>query len=174
MQRPAAVLFDRDGTLVEDVPYNGDPNRVAPMPGAREAIERLRTAGIPTAVVSNQSGIARGLLTSEQVEAVQRRIESALGPLGPWLYCPHGPDDGCGCRKPEAGLVLRAAAALGVPPERCVVVGDIGSDAEAAKAAGARAILVPTDRTRPEELAAADAIAPDLPAAVERLLGPVA
>ncbi|MBD0347989.1 MAG: HAD-IIIA family hydrolase [Thermoleophilia bacterium] len=170
-ERPGAVLFDRDGTLVQDVPYNGDPGRVTVMPGAREAVDRLRAAGIPTAVVSNQSGVARGLLTREQVEAVNRRIESVLGPLGPWLYCTHGPDEGCGCRKPAPGLVLRAAETLGVAPERCVVVGDIGSDVEAARAAGARAILVPTERTRRDEVAAADEVAPDLPSAVERLLG---
>ena len=169
--RPAAVLFDRDGTLVEDVPYNGDPRRVKVVRGAREAVDRLRAAGIPTAVVSNQSGVARGLITAEQVDAVNRRIESVLGPLGPWLYCTHGPDAGCNCRKPAPGLVLRAAEALGVAPERCVVVGDIGADVEAATAAGARAILVPTERTRREEVAAAEEVAPDLQAAIDRLLG---
>jgi histidinol-phosphate phosphatase family protein len=171
---PAAVLFDRDGTLVEDVPYNGDPERVRPAAGAREALERLRAAGVPTAVVSNQSGVARGLLSSAQVEAVNRRIEEVLGPLGPWLVCPHGPDDGCECRKPEPGLVLRAAEALGVPPERCAVVGDIGADVEAARAAGARAVLVPNERTLPEEVAAAPEVAPDLRTAVARLLGEAA
>src|SRR6185312_8681525 len=70
---PHAVLFDRDGTLVVDVPYNGDPARVEPVPGARAALDRLRAAGIPTAVVSNQSGIGRGLLEPAQVEAVNRR-----------------------------------------------------------------------------------------------------
>ena len=170
-ERPAAVLFDRDGTLVEDVPYNGDPRLVTVTPGAREAVDRLRAAGIPTAVVSNQSGVARGLITREQVDTVNRRIESLLGPLGPWLYCTHGPDDGCACRKPAPGLVLRAAEALGVEPERCVLVGDIGADVEAARAAGARAILVPTERTRRDEVAAADEVAPDLTSAVERLLG---
>ena len=168
---PQAVLFDRDGTLVADVPYNGDPDRVAPMPGAREALDRLRAAGVPLAVVSNQSGVARGLVTMEQVDEVNRRVEALLGPLGPWIVCPHGPDDGCECRKPAAGLVLRAADALGVDPARCAVVGDIGSDVEAARAAGARAVLVPTERTRREEVAAAPEVAPDLPSAVDLLLG---
>jgi histidinol-phosphate phosphatase family protein len=168
---PAAVLFDRDGTLVVDAPYNGDPLRVTPMPGAREALERLRAAGVRTAVVSNQSGVGRGLLTMQAVDAVNRRIEELLGPLGPWLVCPHHPDDGCTCRKPAPGLILRAAEALGVEPERCAVVGDIGTDVQAASAAGARSILVPTPRTRPEEIAAAAEVAPDLPAAVELLLG---
>jgi len=168
--RPAAVLFDRDGTLVVDVPYNGDPDRVEPMPAARAALDRLRAAGIPTAVVSNQSGVAHGLLSPGDVERVNHRIEELLGPLGPWAWCPHGPDDGCACRKPAPGLVLRAASELGVDPAGCVVVGDIGADVDAAHAAGARAVLVPTPRTRPEEIAAAPEVARDLEDAVERLL----
>jgi histidinol-phosphate phosphatase family protein len=168
---PAAVLFDRDGTLVEDVPYNGDPALVRPMPGAPAAIDRLRSAGVPTAVVSNQSGVARGLLTPDDVAAVNRRVEELLGPLGPWAWCPHGPADGCDCRKPAPGLILRAAAELGVDPQRCAVIGDIGADVEAARAAGARAVLVPTARTRVEEVAAAPEVAPDLEAAMDLLLG---
>jgi histidinol-phosphate phosphatase family protein len=168
---PEAVLLDRDGTLVVDVPYNGDPARVQAMPGARPALDRLRAAGVRLAVVSNQSGIARGLLTEHEVAAVNRRVEELLGPLGPWCVCPHGPDDGCGCRKPAPGLVLEAAARLGVEPERCAVVGDIGSDVEAARAAGARGVLVPTARTRREEAAAAPERGASLQEAVDLLLG---
>jgi histidinol-phosphate phosphatase family protein len=169
---PKAVLFDRDGTLVADVPYNGDPERVVVMPGAREAVERLRAAGVATAVVSNQSGVARGLIRVEQVEAVNRRVEELLGPLGPWMVCLHGPGDGCRCRKPGPGLIEAAAGALGVEPGECVVIGDIGADVEAARAAGARAVLVPTAVTRAEEVAAAPEVAADLVAAVELVLGP--
>jgi histidinol-phosphate phosphatase family protein len=169
--RLGAVLFDRDGTLVADVPYNGDPGRVALMPGAREAVERVRAAGVPTAVVSNQSGVGRGYLRVEQVEAVNRRVEELLGPLGPWLVCVHGPGDGCGCRKPAPGLIEAAAGALGVEARDCVVIGDIGADVEAARAAGARAVLVPTPVTRVEEVVAAPAVAPDLLRAVELVLG---
>jgi histidinol-phosphate phosphatase family protein len=165
------VLLDRDGTLVVDVPYNGDPDRVVPVPGARQALDRLRGAGIPLAVVSNQSGVGRGLLEPGQVDAVNRRVEELLGPLGPWLVCPHGPDDGCPCRKPRPGLVEAAAAAVGVPPSRCAVIGDIGADMAAARAAGARGVLVPTAATRAEEVAAAPEVAADLPAAVDLLLG---
>jgi histidinol-phosphate phosphatase family protein len=171
---PQAVLLDRDGTLVVDVPYNGDPDAVRPMPGAAEALARLRAAGIDTAVVSNQSGIGRGLLSNDGVAAVNRRVEELLGPLGPWLVCPHSPDAGCDCRKPAPGLVLRAAELLGADPRRCAVIGDIGADVEAARAAGARGILVPTAITRPHEIAAAPEVAPDLPAAVDLLLGEAA
>jgi histidinol-phosphate phosphatase family protein len=168
--RPQAILFDRDGTLVVDVPYNGDPERVQPMPGARAALDRVRAAGVRVGVVSNQSGIARGLLTRDEVDRVNLRAEALLGPLGPVEVCPHGPEDGCDCRKPAPGMVLRAAARLGVPAERCAVVGDIGADVEAARAAGARGVLVPTGRTRREEVAAAAEVAPDIESAVRLLL----
>ena len=171
IERPHAVLFDRDGTLVRDVPYNGAPERVVPMPDARVALDRLRAAGIPLAVVSNQSGVARGLITSDEVDAVNRRVEELLGPLGPWAVCVHHPAAGCDCRKPAPGLVRQAAAKLGVDPACCVVIGDIGSDVEAARAAGARAILVPTPKTRRDEIEAAPEVEPTLLAAVERLLG---
>lgn len=168
--RPLAVLLDRDGTLVVDVPYNGDPGQVRPMPEAVEAMGRLRAAGVVTAVVSNQSGIARGVLTRDQVDAVNAKVVALLGPIGPFFICPHGPDDGCACRKPAPGLVLEAAAALGVPPSSCALVGDIGADVVAGRAAGVRAILVPTPQTRREEIAAAPEVVADLMAAVELLL----
>jgi len=165
------VLFDRDGTLVVDVPYNGDPARVRLMPGAREAVRSLHARGVPMAVVSNQSGVARGLLGMAEVEAVNRRVEELLGvAFALWAVCPHGPADGCPCRKPAPGLVHRAARHIGVAPGDCAVIGDIGADMGAAAAAGARAVLVPTPVTRPEEVRAAPAVAPDLGGAL-RLLG---
>lgn len=167
---PEAVLFDRDGTLVVDVPYNGDPDRVRPVPGARAALDRLREAGLPLAVVSNQSGVARGLLTSEQVAAVNARVAELLGPFDAVLVCEHGPDDGCACRKPRPGLVVEAARRLGVDPLQCVLVGDIGTDVEAGLAAGARPVLVPTAVTRQEEVAVAPEVASDLEAAVDLVL----
>ena len=166
-----AVLLDRDGTLIVDVPYNGDPDRVTPMPGARAALDRLRAAGVHLAVISNQSGVARGLITPEQVDGVAERVEHLLGPVGPWLVCPHGPNDLCGCRKPAPGLVRQAAEKLGVAPADCVVIGDVGSDVEAARAAGARAILVPTEATRPDEVDSAPEVARDLERAVDLVLG---
>jgi HAD superfamily hydrolase (TIGR01662 family) len=102
---------------------------------------------------------------------VNRQIERLLGPLGPWSVCVHGPDDGCACRKPRPGLIRDAARRLGVDVRRCVVIGDIGSDIDAAHAAGARAVLVPTAVTRREEIAAAPVVADDLVHAVELALG---
>lgn len=169
---PEAVLFDRDGTLVADVPYNGDPELVALMPSARAAVTAVRERGIPVGVVSNQSGVARGLLTYPQVEAVRRRVEELLGPFAVWAVCPHGPDDGCACRKPAPGLVLAACDRLGVRARHTVVIGDIGTDMAAARAAGARGVLVPTTVTRREEVAAADSVADDLLGAVRLVLGP--
>lgn len=168
---PAAVLFDRDGTLVVDVPYCADPDLVTPVPAARPALTLLRAAGVPVGVVTNQSGIARGLLSREQADAVNRRVERLLGPFAVWELCPHGPDDGCACRKPAPGMVLAAAARLGVAPEDVAVVGDIGADVGAARAAGARSVLVPTPVTLPAEIAAAPVVRPDLVAAVRYLLG---
>jgi histidinol-phosphate phosphatase family protein len=164
-----AVLFDRDGTLIKDVPYNGDPFRVTPMPGAREVLRELRTHGLRTGVVSNQSGIGRGLLTEAQVAAVNARVEELLGRFGTWQICPHHPDEGCACRKPAPGLVLSACEALGVRPERTVVVGDIGADVLAAQAAGAVPLLVPTEVTRREEVDHAPHTAGDLHAVLEMI-----
>ena len=147
-----AVLFDRDGTIVHDVPYNTDPELVAPVDGAREVLDDLRRRGVAVGVVSNQSGVARGLITPAQLDAVNARVAELLGPFDTWQVCPHGATDGCACRKPAPGMVLAAAAALDVDPRACVVIGDIGADVGAALAAGARAVLVPTPLTRPEEV----------------------
>lgn len=164
------MLFDRDGTLVVDVPYNGDPALVRLMPGAQEALTFLRSLRIPTALVTNQSGVARGLLTREAVDAVNSRMEALLGRrVGPKLVCPHAPGDGCACRKPAPGLIHEAARALGVEARQCAVIGDVGADVEAARAAGARGVLVPTPITRREEVEAADEVAPDVLSAVHLL-----
>ena len=165
-----AVLFDRDGTLIEDVPYNGDPDKVRPMPGARPALGRLRAAGLRLGVVTNQSGVARGLFTVDDLRRVNDRVEELLGPFDTWQICTHDDDAGCRCRKPRPGLIEAAASALGTDPRRCVVVGDIGRDVSAALAAGASAILVPTALTLAEEVAAAGVVAADLPEAVDQIL----
>ncbi len=165
-----AVLVDRDGTLIEDVPYNGDPARVRPLPAARQALDRLRAAGLPIVVVTNQSGVGRGRITHEQMHAVNERVEALLGPFDGWFVCPHGPEEACACRKPRAGLVEAAARALHVEPDACVVIGDIEADMLAARACGAWSVLVPTQATRAEEVWDADEIAADLGAAADRVV----
>lgn len=167
-----AVLFDRDGTLVFDVPYNSDPELVRPIPGAADVLSRLRAEGVPTGVLTNQSGIARGLLDRSQVDAVNARVEELLGPFDLWEICPHGPDDGCPCRKPAPGMLLAAAERLGLAPEELGFIGDIGADVDAARAAGARGVLVPTPVTRAEEVEAAELVAGSLAEAVALLRGP--
>jgi HAD superfamily hydrolase (TIGR01662 family) len=169
--RRRVVLFDRDDTLIHDVPYNGDPASVEPMPGAAAALERLRRHGVRIGVVSNQSGVGKGFITAREVLRVNARVEELLGRIDVWEICPHDHADGCGCRKPRPGLVERAAERLGARPSDCVVIGDIGRDVEAAAAAGARGILVPTSRTRMEEIARAREVAPDLGTAVDLVLG---
>ncbi|WP_426499144.1 D-glycero-alpha-D-manno-heptose-1,7-bisphosphate 7-phosphatase [Streptomyces sp. D54] len=166
----SAVLFDRDGTLVEDVPYNGDPEKVRLLPGAREAVALLHARGVATGVVSNQSGIGRGLISEEDVVRVNRRADELLGALGTWVFCPHVPEDRCGCRKPRPGLVVEAARRLGVRPTACVVIGDIRADVLAARAAGARGVLVPNAATLPSEVERERWTAPDVLGAVRLVL----
>jgi len=173
VEPPLAVLFDRDDTLIADGPYLNDPVGVRPLPGVGEALQRLRSRGLRTAVISNQSGVARGLITQEQLAAVNAAVDAVLGPFDSWQVCVHAEDDGCACRKPKPGMVLAAAEELGVPPHRCVMIGDIGADVDAARAAGAAAVLVPTTRTRSSEIARAqadDQLARTLPEAVDMVL----
>jgi HAD superfamily hydrolase (TIGR01662 family) len=146
------VLFDRDGTLVHDVPYNGDPAAVRPVDGAREVLDALRARGVLLGVVTNQSGIARGLLSAADVEAVDAEVERLLGPFDSWQVCPHEESDRCTCRKPAPGMILSAARELDVAPWECAVVGDIEADVLAARAAGALGVLVPTRATLPDEV----------------------
>ena len=167
---PDLVLLDRDGTLVVDVPYNGDPALVQPMPGAAEALDRLRAAGIRVGVVTNQSAVGTGRISAEQLQAVNAEVDRRLGPFDVWQVCPHAPSDGCGCRKPAPGMVKEACAQLEVPTDRCLLIGDIGSDVAAAQAAGAVGVLVPTPATRADEVAAAEQVHATLGAAVDAVL----
>jgi histidinol-phosphate phosphatase family protein len=167
-----AVLFDRDHTItIDDPPFNGGPDSVRAIPGAAQAVHRLRAAGIPVGVVTNQSGIGRGLLTVAQVEAVNARTDELVGPFDTWQYCPHMPGDECSCRKPAPGLVLRAADDLGVDPRDVVVIGDTVADVGAAEAAGATGILIPTERTPASEIAGTRLVYDNLAEAVNHVLG---
>jgi D-glycero-D-manno-heptose 1,7-bisphosphate phosphatase len=137
-----AVLFDRDGTLIHDVAYNGDPTRVQPIDGVTEALAELRQAGLLLGVVTNQSAVARGLITLDQVAAVNTEVERQLGSFGTWQICPHQDSDACYCRKPLPGMIIQGAKALQVAPAECLVIGDRSTDLEAAAAGGAKGITV--------------------------------
>lgn len=167
----AAILFDRDGTLVRDVPGNRDPALLAEMPTAADAVALARRSGVRTGVVTNQPGVGRGTLSLDDLRALHKRVDELLGPLDVWEVCPHTPEAGCSCRKPEPGLLLAAAARLGVAPAECVCIGDIASDVEAAQRAGMAAILVPTPVTLPRDVAAAPAVAETLLDAVRLAVG---
>jgi D-glycero-D-manno-heptose 1,7-bisphosphate phosphatase len=154
--RPA-VFLDRDGTLVEEVPYLHDPKLVRLVPGAAAALRDLRAAGFALAVVTNQAGVARGHYGEEAVERVHRRLCELLAAGGVALdgvwYCPHHPDGAvprlarrCRCRKPGPGMLEAAAADLGLDLAASFLIGNHPSDAGAARAAGATPLLVTTGR----------------------------
>src|SRR5262245_1098741 len=139
------LFLDRDGTLMEDVGYPNDPAQVRLIPEAAAAVRMLAAMGFVPAVVSNQSGIARGLITPGQAEAVHERFvhlfaDESAGLRLPCYYCPHGPDDGCDCRKPKPGLLKRAAAELRMVGKPGVMVGDKDSDLLAGRSAGYHAV----------------------------------
>jgi D-glycero-D-manno-heptose 1,7-bisphosphate phosphatase len=157
----AAVFLDKDGTLIEDLPYNVQPDRIRFAPGARAAIRLLTHAGYPIVVVTNQSGVARGYFTEGDLDAVARHLDRELRALGSRLegfyFCPHVPDGVneyaivCDCRKPEPALIHRAAEDLGLDPARSWFVGDTWMDVAAGQAAGCRTIMVgPEHRTASE------------------------
>jgi D-glycero-D-manno-heptose 1,7-bisphosphate phosphatase len=169
-----AVLFDRDGTLIVDVPYNADPRLVRPMPSARLAVAACRERGLRVGVITNQSAIGRGLVSSAQVGAVNQRVDALFGGFDVWRVCPHDPQEPCDCRKPKPGMVLSAAEELGLEPAEIAVIGDIGADVEAAEAAGALGVLVPTPVTRRSEVRASALVAPTVHGAIallERVAG---
>ena len=171
-RRSDAILFDREGALVSTLPASGDPGEVRLRTGAAAAVARARAAGVAVAVVTSK-GDERGLPT-EVDERVNARVDELVGQADLWVECPHGPGEDCLCRKPAPGLIYLAAAALGTRPERCLVVGDVAADIEAAEAAGARAVLLPSSRTTPEDLEAAPAVASSLDEAVAIALGEAA
>jgi D-glycero-D-manno-heptose 1,7-bisphosphate phosphatase len=160
--------------LIENVPYLTDPGRVQPVPGAGQTLAALRRNGIAVGVISNQSGVARGLITSAQLASVNARVESLLGPFDTWQVCVHGPTDACNCRKPAPGMVSAAADALGLSAWDCVLIGDTAADVDAALTAGARAVLVPnadTQRSEVDRATVVASVAPNLAAAVRQSVG---
>lgn len=149
----AAVFVDRDGTIIEDVGYPRHPAEIRLLPGAAEGLRRLSDAGFPLVLVSNQSGVGRGLLSSDDLRRTHARLLELLGDHGIELagayYCPHAPWEGCTCRKPSPGALRQASADLGVHLEGSFVVGDKASDIDAGLRAGCRTVLLRSPRTGP-------------------------
>jgi D-glycero-D-manno-heptose 1,7-bisphosphate phosphatase len=150
-----AVFLDRDGVVIEDSHYLGHADRIRPLPGAAEAIAGLNRAGWPVVVVTNQSGVARGLFSESDVGAVHARLAEVLREFGARIdafhYCPHHPEAEvaayrveCECRKPKSGMLRRAAAELGLDLAASWLVGDRVTDLEAGAAVGCRTVLVRT------------------------------
>ncbi|NSX15443.1 HAD-IIIA family hydrolase [Cupriavidus taiwanensis] len=149
----AAVLLDKDGTVLQDVPYNVDPARMRLAPGAAAALRLLGGLGLPLVVVTNQPGAAHGLHTEAELAPVRERLAAMFAEHGAalagFLYCPHHPDGqvapyarACLCRKPMPGLLLQAAAALRLDLARSWMIGDILNDVEAGNRAGCTTVLV--------------------------------
>jgi histidinol-phosphate phosphatase family protein len=140
--RPALFL-DRDGTLIQDVGYISDPHEIVLLDGVADGLQAAQSAGYALVIVSNQSGIGRGLFDSSCNDEVDAELRELLAQLGVELdasyYCPHRPDAGCPCRKPQPGLLLAAARELDIQLSASWMVGDRASDVEAGLNAGCRA-----------------------------------
>lgn len=147
------VFLDRDGTLNrDDGGYLADPDGLVLLPGAAEAVAALNAAGVKAVVVTNQSGVGRGLITEEALARIHERLRGLLAAGGAVLdgiaVCPHRPEHGCACRKPGTELALRAARDLGVDPARSAMIGDKPADVALAHRLGGRAVLVLTGKGR--------------------------
>lgn len=149
----AAVFIDRDGTLNEDIGYVSTPDQLVLYPWAAEAVRRVNESGLLTVVITNQSGIARGMYTEETLHAIHSRMIDEFAGEGARVdaiyYCPHHPDAGdsryriaCECRKPRTGMLVKAAREHEIDLARSFVIGDKASDIKLAENAGARGALV--------------------------------
>jgi D-glycero-D-manno-heptose 1,7-bisphosphate phosphatase len=179
----AAAFFDRDGTIIQDVDYPRSPEHAVLLPGAAEAIARLNASAIPVVVVTNQSGIARGLLTVADYNAVRERVDELLAAAGAHIdasyMCPHHPDytGPCDCRKPGTLLYRQAASEHGFNLAHSTYLGDRWRDVAPALELGGRGILIAGPSTPPEDLERGQAeveVVPSLAEAVKRVLAPYA
>lgn len=178
---PTAVFLDRDGTIIEDVHFIKSPSQVRIISGAAEAIAKINAAGVLAIVVTNQSGIARGLSSPDDYEAVRNHYEELLRKNGARIdasyYCPHHPEiDGpCKCRKPGTLLFEQAMQDFSLDPARVAYIGDRWRDVAAAKRLGGRGLLVPSGMTTKDDhrRSKKDGVrtAPNLGAAVDALFG---
>jgi len=152
--RKIAVFVDRDGTICKDVHYMSDPSQFELLPTVAEGIALLNKLGVKVIVVTNQSGIARGYFTEQDLNNIHKHMVKVLLEKGARIdgiyYCPHHPDEGCNCRKPNIGLLLKAARDFNLDLKSCFIIGDRALDIEAGRRAGCITILVPSPETEKE------------------------
>jgi len=182
MELPKAVLLDRDGVINFDSPdYILSPEQWMPIPGSLEAIGRLSGAGILVAICSNQSALGRGMMDEETFRNIHAKmmlaIEEKGGEVGHAAYCPHKPEEGCACRKPNPGLLEESMAALGMSAADVLMIGDSTKDMQAAHAVGVPGWLVQSGYNDAEKILQKSRVLmpdikvfPDLAAAVDALL----
>ena len=171
-----AVFLDRDGTIARDAPYCHRVEDFEILPTVPQAIRLLNGYGFKVVVVTNQSGIARGYFTEETLLQIHQHMRQELAKYGARVdttyYCPHHPDDGCECRKPMPGLLLKAVEELGVDLRRSFMVGDGEMDIRAGKAVGCRTALIAADHNTEREIATPpDYIAADLLRVAQWIVG---
>jgi len=142
------VALDRDGTIIQEHHYLSNPEEVELIPGAAEGLSKMQAIGLALVVVTNQSGINRGYFDLGRLKLIHQRLGELLSIEGVHLsgvyFCPHRPEDGCRCRKPETGMLESAAQDLDLNPLECVVIGDKASDIEMGRRIGATTLLVRT------------------------------
>lgn len=174
-QSGRVVLLDRDGTIVVDRHYLADPAGLEFEAGAAQGLRSLYEQGHRLVIVTNQSGIGRGLLSHQQLAEIHDRLARMILAIGARLeaiyYCPHTPEEHCGCRKPKTGLFDRAASELQFDAASATVIGDKFSDVEFGRNAGASTILIAPKLSPPSNSMRPDFTAPNLSVAAEYLSG---
>lgn len=175
------VILDRDGTLIRERHYLADPDQVELSPGAAESLCQLRGMGLGLVLVTNQSGIGRGLFDLAALERVHQRMKQLLHYRGAWLdgiyFCPHRPDEACNCRKPAPGMIEKAARELRFDPHESFVIGDRACDIELGQRVGATTCLVLTGyggQAAKDGSIQPDYVVDDLASAVPRIAARIA
>lgn len=171
-QLAPAVFLDRDGTLMRDVDYCGDAKDVHVFPGASAALRKLKQAGYKLIIITNQSAIGRGYFSEAAYREVEREVTRQVGEdlIDATYFCPHSPQDGCECRKPQPGMIWQAARDHNLDVKRSFLIGDKQSDLECGRKAGVKTILVRTGYWREADPLAAEHLVKDLSHAADIIL----
>ena len=145
------IFVDRDGTLIKDTGYIKDPSEIKILPNTIEGLKKITSLGAAVIMITNQSGISRGYFDLPQVvhlnEVIMKRLSASGCKFADIQICPHGPNDGCSCRKPKTGLLLKASKSLNIPLNRSVIIGDRETDIAAGLNAGIPGILISSGKS---------------------------